>query len=269
MKKIALFELRPTILSFRRAIGATVHKGIYNQHQKGRPYDCFAYILTGSATYDFGNYSLNVKAGDLLFLAKGSSYTMTVHNEYGFLHANFVLNISEDSSIQCEAFPAPSGKKPEDLFHKLIATWRRATPTAKEDCLALLYMVYSDFLNTANFSYIHSDKKNLMEMATDYINNNLEDETMTIAKIASAVHMSERHFRRSFKETYNLSPLRYINMKRITRAKELLCYSDMPLSQIAIAAGFSSIYYFSNAFKKEVNCSPSEYRKTRQKHAIL
>jgi len=269
MQKLALLELRPTILSFRRAIGATVQKGIYNQHPNGRPYDCFAYILKGSATYDFGDYSLDAKAGDLLFLAKGSSYTMTVHNEYGFLHANFVLNISEDSSIQCEAFPAPSGKKTEDLFHKLIATWRRATPTAKEDCLALLYMVYSDFLNTANSSYIHSDKKNLMEKATDYINNNLEDETMTIAKIASAVHMSERHFRRSFKETYNLSPLRYINMKRITRAKELLCYSDMPLNKIATATGFSSIYYFSNAFKKEVHCSPSEYRKTRQKHAIL
>lgn len=269
MQKLALLEPRPTVSSFRRAIGATVHKGVYNQHPSGRPYDCFAYILNGSATYDFGDYTLHVKAGDLLFLAKGTSYTMTVHNEYGFLHANFVLDGSAASPLQCEAFPAPSGKKTEDLFHKLIATWRRATPTAKEDCLALLYMVYSDFLNTANSSYIHSDKKNLMEKATDYINNNLEDETMTVARIASAVHMSERHFRRSFKEAYNLSPLRYINMKRITRAKELLCYSDLPLGKIAATAGFSSIYYFSNAFKKEVHCSPSEYRKTRQKHAIL
>ncbi len=264
MQKLALLESRPTISSFRRAIGATVHKGVYKQHPNGRPYDCFAYILNGFATYDFGSYVLHVKAGDLLFLAKGSSYTMTVHNEYGFLHANFILDVSEASPLQCEAFPAPSGKKTEDLFHKLIATWRRATPTAKEDCLALLYMVYSDFLSTANFSYIHSDKKNLMEKATDYIHRNLGDETMTVAKIAEAVHMGERHFRRLFKEAYSLSPLRYIHMKRITRAKELLLYSNMPLGQIAAETGFSSIYYFSNAFKKEVNCSPSEYRKTEK-----
>ena len=50
MQKLSLLELRPTILSFRRAIGATVHKGVYNQHPNGRPYDCFAYIMKGSAS---------------------------------------------------------------------------------------------------------------------------------------------------------------------------------------------------------------------------
>lgn len=263
MKKLTLLDSRPTVADFRRAIGATVHTGTYSQFPSGREYDSFAYILQGSATYDFGEYALDVKAGDILFLAKGSSNTLTVHTEYKFLFANFLF---PDTRLQCEAFPAPSGKQTEDLFHKIVATWNRATPTVKEDCLSLLYLIYSDFLATAKAAYLHSDKKNLLEYSISYIREHLDDDTLTIEKIAAASQMGERHFRRSFKEAYNISPLRYINMRRITRAKELLRYSDMPLGKIAAATGFSSIYYFSNAFKKEVQCSPSEYRKTRQKN---
>ena len=129
MKKIALFELRPTILSFRRAIGATVHKGIYNQHQKGRPYDCFAYILTGSATYDFGNYSLNVKAGDLLFLAKGSSYTMTVHKLCSEYIRRFVHSMR---GIPCSKRKENRGFIPQTYSHMAAcnAYGKRGLPCA-------------------------------------------------------------------------------------------------------------------------------------------
>ncbi|MBQ9428768.1 MAG: helix-turn-helix transcriptional regulator [Clostridia bacterium] len=269
MEKLTLLSSRPTVTEFRRAVGAKVKKGVYVQHQDGRPYDAFAYILRGGAGYDFGDYTLDVHAGDILYLAKGSSYTMTVDGEYGFLFCNFLFGAAADTQMQCEAFPAPSGKQTEDLFHKLVAAWQRNTPTVKEDCLALLYMIYADFLSTATASYMHSDKRLLMEKAADYIRDHLGDEDLTIAKVAAAVHMGERHFRRTFKEAYNLSPLRYINMKRITRAKELLRYSDTPLAKIAAATGFSSIYYFSNAFKKEVHCSPSQYRKTKQKFPAI
>lgn len=268
MENQTLLDLHPTVASFRRAVGATVKKGVYHQHPDGRANDCFAYILNGAATYEFGDYAFKARAGDLLFLARGSSYTMTVHDEYGFLLVNFNFNTPKDSLLSCDAFPAPSGKKTEDLFHKIVSTWQRAHPTAKEDCLALLYMIYSDFLNTANASYIHSAKRERMESAIAFIQNNLADGSLTISKIADYVHMGERHFRRSFKDTYNMSPLRYINMKRITRAKELLRYGNLPLGQIAELTGFSSIYYFSNTFKKEVHCSPSEYRKTKQKNPV-
>ncbi|MBQ9428739.1 MAG: helix-turn-helix transcriptional regulator [Clostridia bacterium] len=269
MEKLTLLSTRPTVKEFRRAIGALVRKGVYRQHPDGRPYDVFAYILRGSATYDFGDYAFDVHTGDILYLSRGSSYTMTVHGDYGFLYASFLLNTDGQTQMQCEAFPAPSGKRTEDLFHKIVSTWRRGAPTVMEDCLALLYMIYSDFLGVAGAGYIHSDKRMRMEKAADYIREHLGDEDMTVAKIAGAVHMGERHFRRVFKETYNLSPLRYIMMKKIARATELLCFSDMPLAKIAAATGFSSIYYFSNAFKKEVHCSPSQYRKTKQKFPAI
>ena len=50
-------------------------------------------------------------------------------------------------------------------------------------------------------------------------------------------------------------------MARITQAQERLRYSNERLTDIAEALGFSSLYYFSVVFKKEVGTSPSEYRK--------
>ena len=50
-------------------------------------------------------------------------------------------------------------------------------------------------------------------------------------------------------------------MTRITQAQERLRYSNERLTDIAEALGFSTLYYFSVVFKKEVGVSPSEYRK--------
>ena len=100
-----------------------------------------------------------------------------------------------------------------------------------------------------------------MNNALKYINQNLENERLSVPEIAEYAHLSESHFRRSFKETFNISPIRYINMQRINRAKDLIRYSADTFSEIAEKLGFSSIYHFSHSFKKEVGYSPSEYRK--------
>ena len=50
-------------------------------------------------------------------------------------------------------------------------------------------------------------------------------------------------------------------MTRVAQAQERLRYSNERLTDIAEALGFSTLYYFSVVFKKEVGVSPSEYRK--------
>jgi AraC-like DNA-binding protein len=41
----------------------------------------------------------------------------------------------------------------------------------------------------------------------------------------------------------------------------------MPINEVADAVGFSSLYYFSRAFKKEIGVSPSEYREKSKRNA--
>jgi len=64
-----------------------------------------------------------------------------------------------------------------------------------------------------------------------------------------------------FTEEYGISPINYLISKRIEEGKQLLQRTDYSLALIGRTLGFSSPSYFSQAFKKQVNCTPMEYRK--------
>lgn len=135
-------------------------------------------------------------------------------------------------------------------------------PTVREDCLSLLYAAYADFLKSAHGAmYLPSAKRKRMDAALGYIDMHIADESLKVAEVAASVNLSESHFRRSFRDAFGISPVKYITMTRVTRAQERLRYSNERLTDIAEALGFSNLYYFSVVFKKEVGVSPSEYRK--------
>ena len=112
--------------------------------------------------------------------------------------------------------------------------------------------------------YLHSQKHQRMEKAREYIDAHITNPDLTVQGVANTFKMSESHFRYSFKAMHNMSPTQYIQQKRICLAKALLRETNDSLTYIAESIGYSSIYYFSEAFKKEIECSPSEYRKRVQ-----
>ena len=57
----------------------------------------------------------------------------------------------------------------------------------------------------------------------------------------------------------------YILDIRMQRATQRLRYTNTIIADIAAKTGFPDIYYFSRAFKREMNVSPSEYREQYRK----
>jgi len=55
--------------------------------------------------------------------------------------------------------------------------------------------------------------------------------------------------------------MQYINNFRISKAKELMMYSDFNITQISELVGFQSVHYFSRYFKNKERITPSEFRK--------
>ncbi|MBT3291741.1 MAG: helix-turn-helix transcriptional regulator [Victivallales bacterium] len=59
----------------------------------------------------------------------------------------------------------------------------------------------------------------------------------------------------------NMSPVKYLNHLRLQHAAErLTAEPERPVTRIAFDCGFSSSQYFANAFRKEFDCSPRDYR---------
>lgn len=101
--------------------------------------------------------------------------------------------------------------------------------------------------------------------ALDYVADHYGEE-IRIKRLAEACSMSESHFRRVFEEGMNMKPGDYINLVRIQNACELLKKTDKSMEEVAAAAGFASISAFNRNFRKIMNISPYQWKKSAENY---
>jgi AraC-like DNA-binding protein len=83
---------------------------------------------------------------------------------------------------------------------------------------------------------------------------------LAIADLAAAAFSSPAHFVRRFKVAFAETPHRYLQKRRIERAKEMQRNTRKSVTEICFAVGFSSLGTFSRTFKHLSGASPSSYR---------
>ncbi len=83
---------------------------------------------------------------------------------------------------------------------------------------------------------------------------------LSIDDFAKLTNSSAATFKRKFAELYNESPAKYIALKKLEKATQLLQIESKPIADIAYECGFETIPSFNKAFKKQFRKSPSEYR---------
>ena len=94
-----------------------------------------------------------------------------------------------------------------------------------------------------------------------YIDGHL-DQPLPVTELAARIPLSPSHFSKIFRQQTGFSPYDYIRTRRITRAKELLLRSSMPVSEVIAACGFGSESNFFKSFRAAVGTSPLNFRKT-------
>lgn len=82
-----------------------------------------------------------------------------------------------------------------------------------------------------------------------------------VSELAAQCGYSANYFRQFFREKVGISPNLYINQRKISKAKELMLYSELNVTQISDCLGYQSIHYFSRLFKKMTGTAPKEYIK--------
>ncbi len=83
----------------------------------------------------------------------------------------------------------------------------------------------------------------------------------TLADLAAEVGVHPVTLARGFRRSFGCSVGEYVRRLRIERAATQLGGSEVPLAEIALAAGFSDQSHFSNLFRRETGMSPSAYRR--------
>lgn len=93
----------------------------------------------------------------------------------------------------------------------------------------------------------------------EVVQNNIYSD-LTIDEFAKLCNCSVATFKRKFTELYRESPAKYISLRKLEKASQLLQIKSKPVSDIAYECGFETVSNFNRAFKLHFGKSPSQYR---------
>jgi AraC-like DNA-binding protein len=86
-------------------------------------------------------------------------------------------------------------------------------------------------------------------------------EPLDLAALADVAGLSRFYFQRLFTATYGLSPAAYLSQRRVERAQDLLRTSNLTVTEVCHAVGFSSLGSFSSRFRELVGETPSDFQR--------
>ncbi|HNK06404.1 MAG TPA: AlkA N-terminal domain-containing protein [Giesbergeria sp.] len=86
-------------------------------------------------------------------------------------------------------------------------------------------------------------------------------EGLGVARLAQRLGVSDRHLRRIFEAALGVSPLQYLQTRRLLLAKQLLTDTRLPVTQVALSSGFGSVRRFNAAFATHYGLNPSQLRR--------
>lgn len=215
------------------------------------------YIVSGGVTYTEKNGErIAAEKGDILYLPKGSRYFADfVPNASRSLLLNFDLSCGGEEGILSETIVCIAHDRKNifrESFKELCDLYARTN-----DKFILKSKLYDLLSRLSRYGALSSESSDLRGIVA-YIDTHLNSE-LSIADLARLCAMSESTFRREFCATTGESPKKYINRRRLEKAKHML-RSELSIGEICAALGYYDSAYFSKLFKEETGLSPAAYR---------
>lgn len=152
-----------------------------------------------------------------------------------------------------------------DLGLRLIE--RFAGPDLALNC-ARMFLVDTHRASQASYATLqqysgHNDP--LVTRCQGWLQDNLA-QTFSLEAMAKAVGSSERTLIRHFHQALGETPLRYLQQMRLFSARRLLETTALGVEQIMDKVGYNDVSAFRRLFKRELHCSPGEYRQRFAMH---
>ena len=88
---------------------------------------------------------------------------------------------------------------------------------------------------------------------------------LTVEALADKLGISSRYLNKLFTSGFGTSPKQFALYRQLMFAKQLLHQTQLPITQVALAAGFNSIRRFNEAFQQTLQLTPTQLRKSSLK----
>jgi len=205
-------------------------------------------------------------SGGPVLLAKAGLMTgrrMTVHWEHAAALAEISPHLLIERTlyvIDRDRVTCAGGTAALDLMHALITQHHGG---------AFAQLISDWFLHTEIRPSIGPQRSGLIERvgstnvaildAVKLMESHIA-EPVTLDKLAMSAGISPRQLNRLFRDRIGRSTMRYYRELRLDKAQNLLRNSPLPLTEIALASGFSNSSHFSRLFSEHFGSPPSSFR---------
>jgi AraC-like DNA-binding protein len=245
------------------------------------------YILTSHGVRYVGNSIENFRDNDLVLVGSNLPHCWINSEEQQQSASSAIVIYLKKEFVSCEwmktnefslLFQLFDLSKKGIKFEKSIALklkplfFQLLTAPPFEKTMLLLQVLYElsqtkkfHTLCDHGFSYdLNTSNNERINIIYKYIQKNYHQK-ITLADIATQVHMSEEYFSRYFSKIMKKTFFEFLNEYKINRACKLLIETDKQISEICYDAGFESIPFFYRQFKRFKNCQPTLFRSNFQK----
>lgn len=123
---------------------------------------------------------------------------------------------------------------------------------------AVVLLIFSFYLE--RFPGSGQRENDYVYAARVFIEDHYSDPSLNVNMVVSHLKLDRSHFYRLFKTETGVSPVDYINRRRISRAESLLTNRRMSIKDVAYSVGYTDQMYFSRVFKRLSGKTPTEFR---------
>ena len=234
------------------------------------------FCLEGKGELQIARDRFPLSRGDFFLINPGVEHTEHSSQKeplsYVVIGASGVRFISEkemDSQQRCSLIQGNSSEF-EPYFLDIISELSQKKEGYLSICLSILNILLTKISRSMQIE-IASSTPMLGALNCEEIKQLIDErfaQPITLEWLAAQAHISKYHLSHSFRRQYAISPIQYLNKRRLQEAEHLLAHTTHSLSEIGNMIGFSSASYFSQAFKNHTGMSPSEYR-SNQKSKVM
>lgn len=231
-------------------------------------YSSLLYVIEGSALFYMNEKKYQPSKGMVVFRKQGDSF----HSrglQKPFHYIEVVFDIENNLNDCYESQYLYQVARPDffyGLFLELQNVWNNRIPAYQIKAKSLLLNIFYHLITDNVLDKEKSKYYKIIEKSISYMQKNYFNAFLNIELISKQSDITSSHFRNLFKKIYGVSPLHYITVIRIEKAKNLLTLTNKSVKSIASQVGINDIYHFSKLFKKMTGLSPSHYRNLNSSH---
>ena len=268
-------------------VGFAMHHADWNWQKVSSPFIRIFYVVEGEAMLHLPEEDVRLKPNHMYIIPAYTTHSYECHGLFKLYYLHTYEGFKNEMNLQ-ETYELPTevsaGNGVEQLFEYICSqqpdarlpepdpeSYDTSSQTSdyveryqnmafweKMELRGAMLMIMSHFIREAQPRIWTSDER--MKRVLKHIHEHITDE-VAIEDLANVACVTKTYFIRLFKQEFGISPVQYINRKKVERAQLLLFTTDKSVKEIAYMLGISDHSYFIRLFRKTAGITPQDYRR--------